>query len=152
MNPRKYGRVIRSAAFTAVAAVLSSCVGWKARADDLRQSADALVAAGHARKEDFVRRFGTPTACAPLPIGESCRWSTESGGARSGPRTTDVLSVQFDPSGKFVSDAAVGERIYQGRSAPTGLDSTAGDCPLGQAFNNGSCSALDPVQGERGLQ
>jgi hypothetical protein len=149
MNPNKY---VRRAAFAAVAAVLSSCVGWKARADDLRQSADALVVAGRARKDDFVRQFGTPTSCAPLPIGESCRWRTDSGGTKSAPTDRDVLRVQFDPSGNFVSDSVVGERIYQGRSAPTGSGSTFGDCPLGQSFNNGSCSASDPVQGEKGLQ
>jgi hypothetical protein len=152
MNPRNCVRSARWAAFAAVAAVLSSCVGWKARADELRQSADELVEDGHSRKDDFVRRFGTPTSCSPLPSGETCSWRTESGGARSRPRNIDVLQVKFDPAGNFVSDTAVGERIYQGRSAPEGSGSTFGDCPLGQSFNDGSCSALDPLQGGKGLQ
>jgi hypothetical protein len=143
------------AAFAALATVLSSCGGWRARADDLRQSADALAVGGHARKDDFARQFGTPTSCVPLPTGELCRWRTEFSAARSEPRETEVLRVQFDRAGNFVSDAAVGERIYHGRSspaAPTGPGSTFGDCPPGQLFENGSCSALDPIQGEKGLQ
>jgi hypothetical protein len=149
INPRKCARSVQ---VFAVAAALSSCVGWKARADELRQSADELVEDGHSRKDDFVRRFGTPTSCSPLPAGESCSWSTSSGGARSRPRNIDVLQVRFDLAGKFVSDTAYGERIYQGRSAPEGSGSTFGDCPLGQSFNDGSCSALDPLQGVKSFQ
>jgi hypothetical protein len=152
LSRSKRGRIVRRAAFAVVAGVLSSCVGWKARADYLRQSADELVVSGQSRKDDFVRKFGTPTSCAPLPAGESCRWSTESGGARSRPRNVDVLQVRFDSSGNFVSDTAIGERIYQGRSAATGSGSTFGDCPAGQSFNDGSCSALDPLQGGKGFQ
>ena len=152
----------------AVAAVLGlpGCASMRAqdRADELQQSIDGLAKGGHRKKDDFIRLFGIPTACAPLATGEFCQWDTERGYQGAGfvgrngfavssqRRVSDEIRIEFDKSGNFVSGNAVvqrGDQTYQGGNEtdhPSRPDPTFGDCPQGQTLQNGSCLALNPVQ------
>jgi len=115
-------------ALTAAAAVIlwgtAGCSSWQQRADALQTALAGFVASGQTHKDDFIRRYGPPSACSPATAGELCGWDatpSDAGGSSSAPNgsadtgpipgvstsTSDAnaatsLQVEFDASGRFV--------------------------------------------------